>query len=138
MEQIPIDSGLNISEEIAAFLLFLLNEDRQVLPRLSLKQILTAKARPGLSSDILSSSIISRFPEIGIPNGPLVGGSPNVMENFVKVLCEEIIDSIQNEMRVDVAVDPGATLTAAGGNAGGPVTVVGATVAPHSAVGIAS
>ena len=138
MEQIPIDSGLNISEEIAAFLLFLLNEDRQVLPRLSLKQILTAKARPGLSSDILSSSIISRFPEIGIPNGPLVGGSPNVMENFVKVLCEEIIDSIQTEMRVDVAVDPGATLTAAGGNAGGPVTVVGATVAPHSAVGIAS
>lgn len=138
MEKIAVDSGLNISEEIAAFLLFLLNEDRQVLPRLSLKQILTAKARPGLSSDILSSSIISRFPEIGIPNGPLVGGATNVMENFVKVLCEEIIDSIQNEMRVDVAVDPGATLTAAGGNAGGPVTVVGATVAPHSAVGIAS
>lgn len=138
MEKIAVDSGLNISEEIAAFLLFLLNEDRQILPRLSLKQILTAKARPGLSSDILSSSIISRFPEIGIPNGPLVGGATNVMENFVKVLCEEIIDSIQNEMRVDVAVDPGATLTAAGGNAGGPVTVVGATVAPHSAVGIAS
>ena len=138
MEKIPVDSNLNIAEEIASFFLFLLNEDRQIAPRLSLKQILTAKARPGLSPEILSASIISRFPEIGIPNGPLVGGATNVMENFVRVLCEEIIDSVQNEMRVDVAVDPGATLTAAGGNAGGPITVVGATVAPHSAVGIAS
>jgi hypothetical protein len=138
MEQIPVDSNLNISEEIASFFLFLLNEDREIAPRLSLKQILTAKARPGLSSEILASSIISRFPEIGIPNGPLVGGTTNTMENFVRVLCEEIIDSVQNDMRVDIALDPGATLTAAGGNAGGPVTVVGATVAPHSGVGIAS
>lgn len=138
MEQIPVDSNLNIAEEIASFFLFLLNEDRTITPRLSLKQILTAKARPGLSSDILATSIISRFPRIGIPNGPLVGGAPNVMEEFVKALCEEIIDAIQNEMRVDIALDPGATVTAAGGNAGGPVTVVGATVAPHSGVGIAS
>lgn len=138
MEKIPVDSNLNISEEIASFFLFLLNEDREVAPKLSLKQILAAKARPGLSSEILSASIISRFPEIGIPTGPLVGGSPNVMENFVKVLCEEIIDAVQNDMRVDIALDPGATVTAAGGNAGGPVTVVGATTAPHSGVGIAN
>lgn len=138
MEQIAVDSNLNIAEEIAAFFLFLLNEDRQIIPKLSLKQIIAAKARPGMSSDILSASIIARFPEIGIPNGPLVGGSPNVMEEFVKVFCEEFIDSIQNDMRVDVALDPGAVLTAAGGNAGGPVTVVGATTAPHSATGVAS
>ena len=138
MEQIPVDSNLNIAEEIASFFLFLLNEDRQIAPRLSLKQILTAKARPGLSPEILATSIIDRFPEIGIPFKPLVGGAPNIMVKFVQVLCEEIIDSIQNDMRVDVAVDPGATLTAAGGNAGGPISVVGATVAPHSAVGIAS
>lgn len=138
MEKIPIDSNLNISEEIASFFLFLLNEDREIMPKLSLKEILLAKARPGLSPEILSSSIISRFPEIGIPNGPLVGGATNVMENFVKVLCEEIIDAVQNDMRVDIALDAGATLTATGGNAGGPVTVVGSTVAPHSGVGIAS
>jgi hypothetical protein len=138
MEKIPIESGLNISEEIASFFLFLLNEDREIMPKLSLKQIIAAKARPGLSPEILSASIISRFPEIGIPNGPLVGGATNVMENFVKVFCEEIIDSIQNDMRVDVALDPGAVLTAAGGNAGGPITVIGATTAPHSATGVAS
>jgi len=138
MEKIPVDSGLNISEEIASFFLFLLNEDREIMPKLSLKQIIAAKARPGLSPEILSASIISRFPEIGIPNGPLVGGATNVMENFVKILCEEIIDAIQNDMRVDVALDPGAVLTAAGGNAGGPITVIGSTTAPHSATGVAS
>ena len=138
MEKIPVDSGLNISEEIASFFLFLLNEDRGIMPKLSLKQIIAAKARPGLSPEILSASIISRFPEIGIPNGPLVGGATNVMENFVKILCEEIIDAIQNDMRVDVALDPGAVLTAAGGNAGGPITVIGSTTAPHSATGVAS
>ena len=61
MEQIPVDSNLNIAEEIASFFLFLLNEDRQIVPRLSLKQILTAKARPGLSPEILAKSIINRF-----------------------------------------------------------------------------
>ena len=134
---IPIDSSLNISEEIASFFLFLLNEDRQTLPRLSLKQILTAKTRPGLSSDILSADIIRRFPEAGIPNSSLVGGAANSMEIFVKIMCEEIIDSIQSSMRVDIALDPGAVLTASGGNSGGPIVVVGSTTAPHSGVGIA-
>lgn len=138
MEQIPIDSNLNIAEELASFFLFLLNEDRQRVPRLSLKQILTAKARPGLSSDILAASIIDKFPEIGIPNKPLVGGKPNVMENFVRILCEEIVDAIQNDMRVDIALDPGAVVVANGANAGGPVVAVGSTTAPHSGVGIAS
>lgn len=134
---IPVDSNLNIAEEIASFFLFMLNEDREIAPKLSLPKILAAKTRPGLSPEILSSSIISRFPEAGIPTGPLVGGATNVMENFVKVLCEEIVDAIQNEMRVDIALDAGATVSAAGGNAGGPVTVVGSTVAPHTGVGVA-
>lgn len=137
MAAIPIDENLNISEEIADFLLFLLNEDRAQLPKLSIPQMLLAKGRPGLSSEILSSSIISRFPEAGIPTGPLVGGATNVMENFVKIMCEEIVDAIQSDMRVDVVTDAGATVTASGGNAGGPVVCVGATVAPHTGIGVA-
>lgn len=134
---IPIDEKLNVSEEIADFFLFLLNEDRIPVPKLNLLQILAAKARPGMSAEILSSSIISRFDEIGIPTGPLEGGSPNVMENYTKVLCEEIVNSIQSDMRVDLALDAGATVSASGANAGGPVAVVGATVVPHTGVGVA-
>lgn len=137
MAAVPVDESLNISEEIADFLLFLLNEDRIQLPKLSIPQMLLAKGRPGLSSEILSSSIISRFPEAGIPTGPLVGGATNVMENFVKIMCEEIVDAIQSDMRVDVVTDAGATVTASGGNSGGPVVCVGATVAPHTGIGVA-
>ena len=60
------------------------------------------------------------------------------MENFVKIMCEEIVSAIQTDMRVDIATDPGATVTASGANSGGPVVAVGATTAPHSATGIAS
>lgn len=137
MATIPVDDSLNISEEIADFLLFLLNEDRVQVPKLSISQILLAKSRPGLDSEILSSSIISRFGEAGIPTGPLVGGAANVMENLIKIICEEIVDAIQSDMRVDVVTDAGATLTASGGNAGGPIEVVGATVAPYTGIGVA-
>jgi hypothetical protein len=138
MALIDIDQSLNLSEEISDFFLFLLNEDRVSLPKLSIPQILLAKARPGLSSEILSSSIISRFPEIGIPTGPLVGGAANVMEAYTKAFVEEFIDAIQNDMRVDVVTDAGATVSVAGANGGGPVVSVGATVAPFTGVGVAS
>ncbi len=137
MSAVAVDENLNVSEEIANFLLFLLNEDRVKLPKLSIPQILLAKGRPGLSSEILSSSIIARFPEAGIPNGPLVGGATNVMENLVKIISEEVVDAIQNDLRVDVVTDAGATVSASGGNAGGPVVCVGATVAPHTGIGVA-
>ena len=137
MATIPIDSSLNVSEEIADFMLFLLNQNRIKLPKLSIPQILLAKARPGLDAEILSSSIISRFEEAGIPTGPLVGGAANVMENLIKIICEEIIDAIQNDMRVDVVTDAGAIVNASGGNAGGPVECVGATVEPFTGIGVA-
>lgn len=138
MAVVKIDSELQKSEEVADFLLFLLKEDRVPVPKPSIPQILLAKTRPGLNAQILTASIISRFEEAGIPTGPLVGGTPNVMENFVKIVIEEIVAAIQNDMRVDIATDPGAVVSAAGANAGGPVAVVGATTAPHSATGIAS
>lgn len=138
MATIGINPELQKSEEIADFLLFLLKEDRIPVPKPSIQQILLAKTRPGLNSEILTASIVARFEEAGIPTGPLVGGTPNVMENLVKIMMEEVVTAIQTDMRVDVATDAGATVTASGANAGGPVIAVGATTAPHSAVGIAS
>jgi len=138
MAEIGIDPSLQISEEIADFLLFLLKEDRIPVPKPGLQQIILAKTRPGLNAEILTASITSRFEEAGIPTGPLVGGTPNVMENFVKIMMEEVVTAIQTDMRVDIASDAGATVTAAGANGGGPVSTVGATTVPHTGVGIAS
>ena len=138
MAVVGIDPELQISEEIADFLLFLLKEDRIPVPKPSLQQIILAKARPGLNAEILTSAITARFEEAGIPTGPLIGGTPNVMENFVKVMMEELVTAIQTDMRVDIAADAGATVQASGANAGGPVVAVGATIVPHTGVGIAS
>lgn len=134
---IEINEDLNKSEEIADFMLFLMNEDREILPKLSLQEILLSKIRPGLNADILTSSIISRFSEIGIPSGPLVGGAPNVMEALIKVISEEIVDAIQNDMRVDVAIDAGMVVNSLGTNSGGPVNSVGASTSPHTGTGVA-
>lgn len=138
MAEIPINPELQKSEEISDFLLFLLKEDRTPVPKPSIQQILLAKTRPGLNAEILTTAVTSRFSEIGIPSGALVGGTPNVMEKLVKVIMEVIVEGIQNDMRVDIATDPGILVTASGANAGGPVVAVGATTAPGSATGIAS
>lgn len=130
------DASLNLSEEIATFFLYMLEEDRVPVPRLALPQILFAKARPGMSSELLASSIISRFSEAGIPTGALEEGSPNVMENLVKIIAEEVIDHFQSQARCDVAVDVGIKLQATGGNAGGPVTAIGSSIAPHTGIGV--
>jgi hypothetical protein len=137
MASLKIDDSLNMSEEISDFLLFMLSEDRVPVPRLSIQQILFAKTRPGLNADLITSSVVSRFDEAGIPTGALADGTPNVMEQFVKVLIEEIVDAIQSQMRIDMVIDQGAIVQANGVNAGGPVSVVGATVSPHSGIGVA-
>jgi len=136
MACIKIDKKLQKSQVLADYFDFLLMEGRIKIPKLSLPKLLLAKARPGLDSEITATSVISRFSEIGIPSGPLKNGHPNVMEAFTRVLIEEIYDSIQTEMRVDIAVDQGMVVTSAGGNAGGPVASTGSNPAPHSATGV--
>ena len=138
MPIIKIDERLNKSEEVAEFFLLLLDEFKVSFPKLSLLQILTGKFRPGMDDTAISNSVISRFNEIGIPSGPLENGQPNVMEAYTRVLVEEMVDAVRNDMRVDVAVDPGMVVTAAGASPSGPVTTTGANPAPHSATGLAS
>lgn len=136
MACIKIDEKLQKSQALADFFDFLLMENRLKIPRLSLPKLLLAKARPGLDSEVTTTAVISRFSEIGIPTGPLENGKPNVMEAYTRALIEELYDSIQSEMRVDVAVDQGMIVTSAGANAGGPVASTGSNPAPHTAVGI--
>lgn len=135
---IKVDENLQKSEDLANFILFLFEENRVKIPRLGIFQILLAKFRPGLDSDTISSDVISKFNRIGIPSGALEGGQTNVMEEYTRVLSDSIVDAIQNDMRVDIAVDQGMTVVASGGNAGGPLVATGANPAPHTGTGVAS
>lgn len=136
MGLIKIDSTLEKSEVISELFIGMLEENRDVIPKFSIPKILAGKLRPGLSSDLITTSVISRFQEIGIQTGPLENGNPNVMENFAKIIIEELVESIHNDLRIDTAVDPGMIVQSAGISPAGPVTSVGSNSLPHSGVGI--
>lgn len=95
-----------------------------------------SKLRPGLSPIMIASKIISRQNEAGAPIGVLPSGAPNVSEAMEVIRVEEIINAILTEARIDVAINPGITLTASGGNAGGPIQVIGTTIGIGSGNGI--
>lgn len=133
---IPIDPALQKSDAIAEFFSSLIMDERNVLPKLNIPAILMGKIRPGLDAAAIHSSVVSRFKEAGIPTGPLSEGTPNAMEELVRIILEEMVDAIQNEMRVDVAVDIGMQVISAGANAGGPVASNGTNPSPHTAIGI--
>ena len=134
---IKIDKSLQKSEDISIFFSSLITDERNVLPKLTLPTIIKAKTRPGLDSTALANSIIARFKEAGIPNGPLSEGVLNSIEELVKIICEEVVDAIQNEMRVEVAVDQGMQIVSNGANSAGPVPSTGVNPKTHSATGVA-
>jgi len=134
---IKIDKRLQKSEGLAEFINFLFEFDRVKIPKLSLFEILLSDLRPGLDDDFISNDIISKFEKIGIPPGPLEGGRPNVMEEYTKVVCNSIVDSIQNDMRVDVAVKRGMQIISTGTGPTGPITAFGQNIAPHPGSGVA-
>jgi len=138
MAFIDIDPSLDIAEEVADLLMTFINDSVIFNRNLTVYEILAEKVRPGLNSEILANTIVSRFKEIGIPTGPLVNGAPNVMEAFVVILCEEFIDALQNDMRIDIGVFPGGTVNANGANSGGPVAAIGTTINAQEGIGIAN
>lgn len=92
--------------------------------------------RSGLSPKKIAARIIARQSEAGIPVGTLPSGEENPAELMEIIRIEEIIKALQNEAIIQVAIAPGTTLTATGGNAGGPVQSVGVTTGFGNGYGI--
>ena len=87
--------------------------------------ILATKAKPGMSPTQIASRIITRQSEAGLPVGPLPSGITSPGEIMERIRMEEIVKALTSEARIDVAIQPGTALQASGGNAGGPIQVVG-------------
>jgi len=85
-------------------------------------------SRPGLSPTKIASRIIARKGEAGLPVGDLPSGGASPDEIMERIRIEEIIKSIQEDAVITVAIPPGITLTAAGVDLVGPVTVFGSTI----------
>lgn len=96
-----------------------------------------ATLRPGLSATVIASKIISRLPDVGIPTSPNPDGSENLNNQFVKIICEEIVNAIKEDSVVMTGIPTGQIqITGTGGNAGGPVQVVGSNSMPTVIKGV--
>lgn len=86
--------------------------------------------RPGLSAITLASAIIARLPEAGIPTDVNPDGSANMINQYTRILCEEIIKEFQTHAVVNGAIQPGSiNITGTGVAAGiAPVAVSGTNV----------
>ena len=93
--------------------------------------------RSGLSAIALTSAIIRRLPEAGIETGVNADGSPNKINQFVRVLCEEVIKEIKDNAKVTCVLQPGTINSiGTGSNAGGPVVVTSYNTIPVNTTGI--
>ena len=93
--------------------------------------------RPGLSAIALASAIIRRLPEAGIETGVNNDGSPNKINQFVRIFCEQVVQEIKDNARVTCAIQPGTiNSVGTGGNAGGPVVVTSFNTIPINIMGI--
>jgi len=93
--------------------------------------------RPGLSAIALASAIIRRLPEAGIETGVNNDGSPNKINQFVRLMCEEIVQEIKDNARVTCVIEPGSiNSVGSGANAGGPVVVTSINTIPVNTMGI--
>lgn len=89
--------------------------------------LLGAKLRPGVSTTSVISNVIARQTEAGLPVGDVFSDGPNTNELMIKIIVEEIVNTLLNECVVNVVIDPGIPVMVAGANAGGPMVSMGYT-----------
>lgn len=90
--------------------------------------LIGAKFREGLSAIDIASKIIERKKEIGVGLGPLPSGGENIDLKMETIRIEEILNALLTKAKIEVAIPPGTPIQATGGNAGGPIVVVGTTI----------
>ncbi len=72
-----------------------------VIPALLL--LCEIKNRPGLSAIALTGAIIRRLPEAGIETGVNPDGTPNKINQFVRIMSEEIVTEFKDNARINGA-----------------------------------
>lgn len=98
--------------------------------------LIGAKLRPGVSTTSVVSNVIARQTEAGLPVGDVFADGPNTNELMIKIIVEEVINTLLNECVVNVVIDPGIPVMVAGANGGGPMISMGYTTLYGSGNGI--
>lgn len=98
--------------------------------------LIGTKFREGLSAIDIASKIIERKKEIGVDIGSLSSGGKNIDLQMEVIRVEEILDALMTKAKIEIAIPPGTLVQATGGNAGGPIVVVGTTTSISKGEGI--
>jgi hypothetical protein len=90
------------------------------------------RLRPGMSARNLTSRIVAALSEEGLQMGDVFSDGPNREAIKIKITAEKIVEMIQTEALVDVAIDIGAIQISSTGTAAGifPVIAQGANLLP--------
>ena len=93
--------------------------------------------RPGLSAIALASAIIKRLPEAGIETGVNNDGSPNKINQFIRIFCEQVIQELKDNALITCTIKPQTVNSlGVGANAGGQVVVSSVNTIPINVRGI--
>jgi len=93
--------------------------------------------RPGLSAIALASAIIKRLPEAGIETGVNNDGSPNKINQFIRIFCEQVVQELKDNALVTCSILPGTINSVGrGANECGPVVVTSSNTVPINIRGI--
>lgn len=84
--------------------------------------------KSGISAQRVASNIIKNKEKAGLPVGVLPDGTPSPDEIMERIRVEAIFEELLTNAKITVVIPPGTPVTAAGGNAGGPIVVQGATI----------
>lgn len=87
-----------------------------------------AANRSGLSALKTTFAILARKKELGLPVGEYEDGSMNQNDLLINAIVTEIFKAIQEDSKITVGINPGQTIQGTGGNAGGPVEIIGTTI----------
>lgn len=89
--------------------------------------IVTSQDRPGLSAIKTANAIIAKKQELGLTTGVNEDGTPNYDDVIIREIVKQVFKAIQEEAKFTIAIPPGVSVVANGGNAGGPIVVYGQT-----------
>jgi len=92
--------------------------------------------KSGLVPVEIAGRIINKKKDAGIPIGPLASGGQNLDLIMETIRVEEICKAIIKDLKVTVAIPPGTSVMATGGNAGGPIVVQGYTTEKQEGKGL--
>ncbi len=90
--------------------------------------IANGKNRKGISYIEMTSRLLGIMADNGFKIGTNVDGTPDFFAIYTENLFKVLVDALKYDAAFSVSIPPGIKITGSGGNAGGPVQIVGQSI----------